>query len=391
MSHAFYCACWQVDLRIMQPEVTADLKELDGTLTTIEKVLNLEDLADRARELEDQAADPSLWNDPDYAQSVTSELSRVQAQLKRVRGLRQRLEDLPVMYDMAEEESADSPEEAKEAIALADEERGELRKEIESLEVTTMLSGEYDQREAVVNIRSAAGGVDAADFAEMLLRMYTRWAEKAGHKVDLYDVSYAEEAGIKSATLVVHDEYMYGTLSVEQGTHRLVRISPFDNQGRRQTSFAEVEVLPVVEQTDHIDIDENDIRVDVYRSSGPGGQSVNTTDSAVRLTHTPTGIVVTCQNEKSQIQNKASAMRVLQAKLLERKRLEERAEMDALKGDGSNSWGNQMRSYVLHPYQMVKDLRTNFEVNDPSKVLDGDLDGFLEAGIRWRMAEQQGS
>jgi len=375
----------------MQPEVTADLKELDGTLTTIEKVLNLEDLVDRARELEDQAADPSLWNDPDYAQSVTSELSRVQVQLKRVRGLRQRLEDLPVMYDMAEEESADSPEEAKEAIALADEERGELRKEIESLEVTTMLSGEYDQREAVVNIRSAAGGVDAADFAEMLLRMYTRWAEKAGHKVDLYDVSYAEEAGIKSATLVVHDEYMYGTLSVEQGTHRLVRISPFDNQGRRQTSFAEVEVLPVVEQTDHIDIDENDIRVDVYRSSGPGGQSVNTTDSAVRLTHTPTGIVVTCQNEKSQIQNKASAMRVLQAKLLERKRLEERAEMDALKGDGSNSWGNQMRSYVLHPYQMVKDLRTNFEVNDPSKVLDGDLDGFLEAGIRWRMAEQHGS
>ncbi len=391
MSHAFYCACWQVDLRIMQPEVTADLKELDGTLTTIEKVLNLEDLVDRARELEDQAADPSLWDDPDHAQTVTSELSRVQAQLKRVRGLRQRLEDLPVMYDMAEEESADSPEEAKEAIALADEERGELRKEIESLEVTTMLSGEYDQREAVVNIRSAAGGVDAADFAEMLLRMYTRWAEKAGHKVDLYDVSYAEEAGIKSATLVVHDEYMYGTLSVEQGTHRLVRISPFDNQGRRQTSFAEVEVLPVVEQTDHIDIDENDIRVDVYRSSGPGGQSVNTTDSAVRLTHTPTGIVVTCQNEKSQIQNKASAMRVLQAKLLERKRLEERAEMDALKGDGSNSWGNQMRSYVLHPYQMVKDLRTNFEVNDPSKVLDGDLDGFLEAGIRWRMAEQQGS
>ena len=375
----------------MQPEVTADLKELDGTLTTIEKVLNLEDLADRARELEDQAADPSLWDDPDHAQTVTSELSRVQAQLKRVRGLRQRLEDLPVMYDMAEEESADSPEEAKEAIAMADEERGELRKEIDSLEVTTMLSGEYDQREAVVNIRSAAGGVDAADFAEMLLRMYTRWAEKAGHKVDLYDVSYAEEAGIKSATLVVHDEYMYGTLSVEQGTHRLVRISPFDNQGRRQTSFAEVEVLPVVEQTDHIDIDENDIRVDVYRSSGPGGQSVNTTDSAVRLTHTPTGIVVTCQNEKSQIQNKASAMRVLQAKLLERKRLEERAEMDALKGDGSNSWGNQMRSYVLHPYQMVKDLRTNFEVNDPSKVLDGDLDGFLEAGIRWRMAEQHGS
>ncbi len=231
--------------------------------------------------------------------------------------------------------------------------------------------------------------VDAADWAEMLMRMYTRWAEKHGHKVDVYDISYAEEAGIKSATFVVHGEYMYGQLSVEQGAHRLVRISPFDNQGRRQTSFAEVEVLPVVEQTDHIDVPDGDVRVDVYRSSGPGGQSVNTTDSAVRLTHIPTGIVVTCQNEKSQIQNKASAMRVLQAKLLERKRQEERAELDALGAGGNASWGNQMRSYVLHPYQMVKDLRTNYEVGDPSKVLDGDLDGFLEAGIRWRMAEAQ--
>ena len=233
------------------------------------------------------------------------------------------------------------------------------------------------------------GGVDAADWAEMLLRMYTRWAEKAGYSVDIYDISYAEEAGIKSATFVVHGEYTYGTLSVEQGAHRLVRISPFDNQGRRQTSFAEVEVLPVVEQTDHIEVPDSEIRVDVYRSSGPGGQSVNTTDSAVRLTHIPTGIVVTCQNEKSQIQNKASAMRVLQAKLLERKRQEERAELDALGAGGNASWGNQMRSYVLHPYQMVKDLRTKYEVNDPSQVLDGEIDGFLEAGIRWRMAEEQ--
>lgn len=364
----------------MQPDVSADLKEIDGTLSTIEKVLDLDELDSRARELEDQAADPSLWDDPEHAQSVTSEMSRVQAKLKKVRGLRQRLEDLPIMYDMAEEAGA------ADEIELADAERAELRAEVESLEVTTMLSGEYDQREAVVNIRSAAGGVDAADWAEMLLRMYTRWAEKHDYKVDVYDVSYAEEAGIKSATMVIHGEYLYGTLSVEQGTHRLVRISPFDNQGRRQTSFAEVEVLPVVETTDHIDIDDNDVRVDVYRSSGPGGQSVNTTDSAVRLTHEPTGIVVTCQNEKSQIQNKASAMRVLQAKLLERKRQEERAEMDALKGDGSNSWGNQMRSYVLHPYQMVKDLRTDYEVNDPSRVLDGDIDGFLEAGIRWRIS-----
>lgn len=374
----------------MQPDVTSAIDDLDSTLTTIEKVLDLDELESRARELEDQAADPSLWDDPDHAQQITSQLSHVQARLKKVHGLRDRLNDLPVMYEMAEESRESGDDDAAEAAELAETELNDLREEIDSLEVTTMLSGEYDSREAVVNIRSAAGGVDAADWAEMLMRMYTRWAEKSGHKVEVYDISYAEEAGIKSATFVVHGDYMYGTLSVEQGTHRLVRISPFDNQGRRQTSFAEVEVLPVVETSDRVDIDDNDVRVDVYRSSGPGGQSVNTTDSAVRLTHIPTGIVVTCQNEKSQIQNKASAMRVLAAKLLERKRQEEAAEMDALRGDGSNSWGNQMRSYVLHPYQMVKDLRTNFEVNDPSKVLDGGIDGLLEAGIRWRMAEQQG-
>ncbi|MDK7135369.1 peptide chain release factor 2 [Corynebacterium sp. UMB4614] len=373
----------------MQPDVSSDLKDLEGTLTTIERVLDLDELDSRARELEDQAADPSLWDDPDHAQQVTSELSRVQAKLKKIRELRQRLEDLPVLYSMAEEEAAEDPAAAEDATAMAEEERAALRAAIESLEITTMLSGEYDQREALVNIRSGAGGVDAADWAEMLLRMYTRWAEQHGHKVDIYDISYAEEAGIKSATFVIHGDYMYGTLSVEQGAHRLVRISPFDNQGRRQTSFAEVEVLPVVEQTDSIEVPDSDVRVDVYRSSGPGGQSVNTTDSAVRLTHIPTGIVVTCQNEKSQIQNKASAMRVLQAKLLEKKRQEEKAEMDALGAGGNASWGNQMRSYVLHPYQMVKDLRTEYEVGDPQKVLDGDLDGLIEAGIRWRMAQQQ--
>lgn len=363
----------------MQPETSNRIQSLDSTLTTIETVMDLDEMDSRARELEQQAADPSLWDDPDHAQKVTTELSNVQARLRKVKSLRQRLEDLPVMYELAEEEGDAS---------LADDELADLETQISSLEVTTMLSGEYDEREAVVHIRSGAGGVDAADWAEMLMRMYTRWAEKSGHKVDVYDISYAEEAGIKSATFVVHGEYMYGQLSVEQGAHRLVRISPFDNQGRRQTSFAEVEVLPVVEQTDHIDIPDSDIRVDVYRSSGPGGQSVNTTDSAVRITHVPTGIVVTCQNEKSQIQNKASAMNVLQSKLLELKRQEEKAELDALGAGGNASWGNQMRSYVLHPYQMVKDLRTNYEVGDPQKVLDGDIDGFLESGIRWRMAEQ---
>ncbi|AZA12966.1 peptide chain release factor 2 [Corynebacterium choanae] len=365
----------------MHPDVLADITDLEKTLTAIEQVKNPDQLAETIRELEEKASDPSLWDDQEYAQSVTSKLSAVQNEAQRLRDFRQRLEDLPVMYELAAEEGEGSE--------LADEERRALRRELEAYEVKTLLSGPYDAREAVVNIRSAAGGVDAADWAEMLLRMYTRWAERQGHSVDLYDVSYAEEAGIKSATFVVHGDYTYGTLSVEQGTHRLVRISPFDNQGRRQTSFAEVEVLPVVETADHIDIPDSDIRIDTYRSSGPGGQSVNTTDSAVRITHLPTGTVVTCQNEKSQLQNRASAMRVLQAKLLEIKRRQERAEMDALKGDGSNSWGNQMRSYVLHPYQMVKDLRTNYEVNDPQKVLGGDLDGFIEAGIRWRVAEEQ--
>ena len=260
-----------------------------------------------------------------------------------------------------------------------------LRDAIGELEVRTLLSGEYDAREALVTIRSEAGGVDAADWAQMLMRMYLRWAERHGYPTEVYDISYAEEAGIKSATFAVKAPYAYGTLSVEQGTYRLVRISPFDNQSRRQTSFAGVEVLPVTEQTDHIDIPENEVRVDVFRSSGPGGQSVNTTDSAVRLTHIPTGIVVSCQNEKSQLQNRAAAMRVLQSRLLERRRQEERAQMNALKGDSSGSWGNQMRSYVLHPYQMVKDLRTEQETGNTAAVLDGDLDAFIESGIRWRM------
>ncbi|BBZ34660.1 peptide chain release factor 2 [Mycolicibacterium confluentis] len=358
-----------------------DIAALDTTLTTVERVLDVEGLRDRIAKLEHEASDPKLWDDQTRAQKVTSELSHTQGELRRVEELRQRVDDLPVLYEIAEEESG---ADAESAVAEADAELAKLREDIEALEVRTLLSGEYDEREAVVTIRSGAGGVDAADWAEMLMRMYIRWAEKHDYPVEVFDTSYAEEAGIKSATFAVHAPFAYGTLSVEQGTHRLVRISPFDNQSRRQTSFADVEVLPVVETTDHIEIPEGDLRVDVYRSSGPGGQSVNTTDSAVRLTHIPTGIVVTCQNEKSQLQNKVSAMRVLQAKLLERKRLEERAEMDALKGDGGSSWGTQMRSYVLQPYQMVKDLRTDYEVGNPGSVLDGDIDGFLEAGIRWR-------
>lgn len=356
----------------------SDIDALDATLTTVERVIDVDGLRGRIELLENEAADPKLWDDQANAQKVTSDLSHAQADLRRLEGLRSRLADLPVLYEMAAEEGG------AEARAEADAELESLQADVEAMEVRTLLSGEYDEREALVTIRSGAGGVDAADWAEMLMRMYIRWAEQHNYGVEVFDTSYAEEAGIKSATFAVHAPYAYGTLSVEQGTHRLVRISPFDNQARRQTSFAEVEVLPVTETTDHIDIPETDVRVDVYRSSGPGGQSVNTTDSAVRLTHIPTNIVVTCQNEKSQLQNKVSAMRVLQAKLLERKRQEERAEMDALKSDSGASWGNQMRSYVLHPYQMVKDLRTEYEVGNPSAVLDGDIDGFLEAGIRWR-------
>jgi peptide chain release factor 2 len=362
----------------VNPDVAADLKELSATLGSIEAVMDIAALRKQVADLDEETARPDLWNDPDNAQRVTSKLSHLQGELRRVGDLRQRLDDLNVLYELAEDESDPG------SLAEAEQERAALHKDIGSLEVRTLLSGEYDNRDALVTIRSEAGGVDAADFAEMLMRMYLRWAERHGYPTQVYDTSYAEEAGIKSATFKVSAPYAYGTLSVEQGTHRLVRISPFDNQGRRQTSFAGVEVLPVVEQTDHVDIDEKDLRVDVFRSSGPGGQGVNTTDSAVRLTHIPTGIVVTCQNERSQLQNKASAMAVLQAKLLERRRQEEQAKLDSLKGDGGSSWGNQMRSYVLHPYQMVKDLRTDHEVGNPTAVLDGDIDGFLEAGIRWR-------
>jgi peptide chain release factor 2 len=363
-------------------DVSEELKSLSSTMESIEAVLDLDKMRADIAVLEEQAAAPSLWDNPDEAQKITSKLSHLQAEVRKAEALRGRIDDLGVLFEMAEEED-DSDTRAE-----AESELTAVKKALDEMEVRTLLSGEYDSREALVNIRAEAGGVDAADFAEKLQRMYLRWAEQRGYKTEIYETSYAEEAGIKSTTFAVQVPYAYGTLSVEQGTHRLVRISPFDNQGRRQTSFAGVEILPVVEQTDHIEIDESELRVDVYRSSGPGGQGVNTTDSAVRLTHIPTGIVVSCQNERSQIQNKATAMNVLQAKLLERQRQEERAKMDALK-DGGSSWGNQMRSYVLHPYQMVKDLRTEFEVGNPEAVFNGEIDGFLEAGIRWRKQQEK--
>jgi peptide chain release factor 2 len=356
-----------------------EIRNLRATMDSVREVTNLDALRSQISDLEKQASAPDLWDDQERAQQVTSALSRANAELERVVGMDQRIEDLETLVEMGTEDGGDA-----ETMAEAESELAALKKDVRELEVRTLLSGEYDEREAVVTIRSGAGGVDAADFAEMLMRMYTRWAERNKYPVEVFDTSYAEEAGLKSATFAVHAPYAYGTLSVEAGTHRLVRISPFDNQGRRQTSFAAVEVVPVLEQTDEIDIPDEEIRVDVYRSSGPGGQSVNTTDSAVRLTHIPTGTVVSCQNEKSQLQNKASAMIILKAKLLALKKAEERAQLDELRGDVQGSWGDQMRNYVLHPYQLVKDLRTEYETGNPQAVFDGEIDPFLEAGIRWR-------
>jgi peptide chain release factor 2 len=359
-------------------EYAIEISALSATLTSIESVVDLPKLATRIAELGQAAGVPNLWDDSEAAQRVTSQLSYAQNELRQLQALRRRVDELPILLELAEAENDQA------AYAEADTELDSLTVAIGEMEVRTLLNGEYDERDALMTIRSEAGGVDAADWAEMLMRMYMRWAERHGYKTEIFDISYAEEAGIKSATFKISAPYAYGTLSVEQGTHRLVRISPFDNQGRRQTSFAGVEVVPVVEQSDRIEIDEKELRIDVYRSSGPGGQGVNTTDSAVRITHLPSGIVVSCQNERSQLQNRASAMAVLQAKLLERRRNEEREKMDALRVDTSGSWGNQMRSYVLHPYQMVKDLRTEYETGNTSAVLDGEIDAFIEAGIRWR-------
>ncbi|MDJ0356406.1 peptide chain release factor 2 [Paenarthrobacter sp. PH39-S1] len=359
-------------------DFAAEIRALRATYLSIEQVSEVDALKESIEDLSDQAGTPNLWDDPAAAQKITSRLSHAQSKLEKLESLQARIDDLEVLVQLAQEENdADTLAEAAKDLPV-------LRKALQELEVVTLLAGEYDEREAVVTIRSGAGGVDAADFAEMLLRMYLRWAERHGYPTTVMDTSYAEEAGLKSATFEVKAPYAFGTLSVEAGTHRLVRISPFDNQGRRQTSFAAVEVIPLIEQTDSIDIPDNEIRVDVFRSSGPGGQSVNTTDSAVRLTHIPTGTVVSMQNEKSQLQNRAAALRVLQSRLLLLKKAEEDAEKKLLAGDVKASWGDQMRSYVLNPYQMVKDLRTEYEVGNTSAVLDGEIDDFIDAGIRWR-------
>lgn len=368
----------------MATEFTEEIRSLRLTMDNVLAVVQPDKLRAQIAELSEQATAPDLWDDPAHAQGVTSELSHRQSELDRVIKMSERIDDLEAMVEMAGED----PDEAALILDEAESDLVSLKEDISDLEIRTLLDGEYDERNAVITIRSGAGGVDAADFAEILLRMYLRWAERHGYPTKVMDTSYAEEAGLKSATFEVQAPYAYGTLSVEAGTHRLVRISPFDNQGRRQTSFAAVEVIPLIESADHIEIPESELKVDVFRSSGPGGQSVNTTDSAVRMTHIPTGIVVSMQDEKSQIQNRAAALRVLQSRLLVLRHEEEQAKKKELAGDVKASWGDQMRSYVLQPYTMVKDLRTQFESGNPQSVFDGDIDGFINAGIRWRKNRQ---
>ncbi|MEO6310479.1 MAG: peptide chain release factor 2 [Leifsonia sp.] len=364
---------------MIELDFSEQIAALRATFGDIRSVIDIDRLRADIADLSEQAGVPDLWDDTERAQKVTSALSHRQSELARIENIERRLDDLEILVEMANDGEGDQ-DSADEAIT----ELKSIQKVLGELEVQTLLNGEFDPRPAVITIRAGAGGVDAADFAEMLMRMYLRWAEQHNFSTSVLDVSYAEEAGIKSTTFEVDAPYAFGTLSVEAGTHRLVRMSPFNSAGKRQTSFAAVEVVPLIEQTESVEIPDNDIRVDVFRSSGPGGQSVNTTDSAVRITHLPTGIVVSCQNEKSQIQNRAAAMRVLQSRLLLVQREQEAATKKEFAGNITASWGDQMRSYVLAPYQMVKDLRTDYEVNNPSNVFDGDLDGFIAAGIRWR-------
>jgi peptide chain release factor 2 len=355
-------------------------EELARRISEVLEVESLESISERVETLEKEAAQDNLWDDRDRAQRVTTQLSSQRQKLERLSALKAQIADLGELVSLAEAGELGH----KEVLAEITSAEGQLVE----IETELLLSGEYDSRDAIVTIRSGAGGDDATDFAQMLLRMYLRYAERKGWKATVLETSYAEGAGIKSATVEVTGVMVYGELSAESGTHRLVRMSPFNAAGKRQTSFAAVEIVPLIESDDEITIPESEIRVDVFRSSGPGGQSVNTTDSAVRITHIPTGIVVNCQNEKSQLQNKQAAMRVLLSRLLEKKREEDEQKLKELGGNVKASWGEQMRSYVLAPYQMVKDLRTGYEENKPDQVFDGELDGFVAAAIRWRASQK---
>ncbi|MFA9430002.1 peptide chain release factor 2 [Egicoccus sp. AB-alg2] len=364
------------------PDTHADeIATARGRVAQLEADLDIAAKRQRLEELQELAASPGLWDDPDRARGVTTELSRVEGDLQRYDALVARLDDLEVLDELAAEE--DDEGSASEVVAGLQA----VGAELDRFEIATMLGGEHDHDDAIVSIHAGEGGVDAMDWAQMLQRMYLRWAETRGFDTEVFDQSYGEEAGLKSTTFEVRGPDAYGWLNAEHGVHRLVRISPFDSQARRQTSFALVDVVPVLPEVDEeVDVPDEDIRVDVYRSSGPGGQSVNTTDSAVRITHLPTGLVASCQNEKSQHQNRAAALRVLKAKLAELERQKRAEQLDELRGAVQNvGFGSQIRSYVLHPYQMVKDLRSEHETGNVQAVLDGDLDALIEAELRRRV------
>jgi peptide chain release factor 2 len=341
--------------------------------------------AGRARRelLNDLAADPNLWDDQDNARDVTTELGRLSNDLDAFDGLRRELDDAVVLAEFARESLDAGEPDASTFEELADAVDA-LGRAIAALEIQSLFSGPYDENAAIVDLHAGAGGTDAQDWTEMLLRMYSRWAERRGFGVEVDEATEGQEAGLLSSTFIVTGRFAYGWLSAERGVHRLVRISPFDSQARRQTSFASLDVTPLLDDSaGEVEIDEKDIRVDTFRSSGAGGQHINKTDSAIRITHLPTGMVVTCQNERSQHQNRARAMQILEAKLSERARAQRQAEMDALSGNRSdNAWGSQIRSYVQAPYQLVKDHRSDYETGNVDAVLDGDLDGFMEAELR---------
>ena len=362
-----------------------ELEVLGGRLAEAERYLGRDKLETRRAELEAAVARPDLWDDPEHAQSVTKELGRVSADLEQLAELRRALDDAQALLELTEESAAAGARDPALDAELV-ETVAAIESRLGALELQSLFSGDYDQLDAVCEVHAGAGGTDAQDWTEMLLRMYERWAERRGFSVELDEATGGQEAGLLSATFIVHGRFAYGLLATERGVHRLVRMSPFDSQHRRQTSFASLDVTPFLEDVSaEVEIDEKDLRVDTYRSSGAGGQHVNKTDSAVRLTHLPTGIVVSCQNERSQHQNKAKALQILGAKLAERARAERQAELDALSGERvENAWGNQIRSYVMAPYQLVKDLRTNHETGNVDAVLDGDLDAFMEAELRRR-------
>ncbi|OUT89862.1 MAG: peptide chain release factor 2 [Micavibrio sp. TMED27] len=334
----------------------------------------------RLEELNSLSEDPNLWNDPDKAQKLMRERTRIDNQISHVREIEANLSDNIELIEMAEEEGDD------EVVLEAESVLAEMKTIAERMQIESLLSGEVDGNDAFLQVNAGAGGTEAQDWANMILRMYTRWCDARGYKVSILEMSDGEEAGIKSATLKVEGDQAYGWLKTESGVHRLVRISPFDSNAKRHTSFASVAVSPVIDDTIEIDIEDKDLRIDTYRSSGSGGQHVNTTDSAVRITHIPTGVVAACQNERSQHQNKDQAMAMLKAKLYELEMQKREEAAAAEHGEKTDiGWGHQIRSYVLHPYQMIKDLRTEKETSNTSAVLDGDLDQFIEAALAQRL------